>query len=239
MIINISLSRLKINFKGGIVDIVNAIKSRRSVRAFKRKKESIKKIKEILEIASLAPSGSNTQPWNVHVLMGNNLKKFTNSMVKEFNNNKNLKLERLNYMYKYRTPYVERRRKVGWDLYNLLNIKKGDFDKTIKFHSQNYSFFEAPVGLIFSIEKDLGWMSWLDYGMFIQNISLLCRKHGLHSCSQAAWGLVYKKANNYLKLKKNFTVHCGMAIGYEDEKKIINTLRTDREKIEKFCKFLN
>ena len=221
------------------MDVIEAIKTRKSVRSFKKKKVPLKTIKKIIKLASLAPSGSNTQPWNVHVLVGKSLESFNMEMVNEFKiNNKLLKLERLNYMKKYRTPYVERRRKVGWDLYNLLDIKKGDFKKTLEFHSLNYCFFGAPLGLIFSIEKDLGWMSWLDYGMFLQNISLLCRQFGLHSCSQAAWGLVYKKANSYLKLEDNYTVHCGMAIGYENKRSKVNSLKTSRENIEKFCKFL-
>ena len=222
------------------MDVIGAIKSRRSVRSFKKKKIPLSKVKRILELASLAPSGSNTQPWNVHVLVGDSLKSFTKEMGKEFlKNNQSLKLERLNYMEKYRTPYQERRRKVGWDLYKLLDIKKGDYKKTLEFHSLNYSFFGAPVGLIFSIEKDLGWMSWLDYGMFLQNISLLCRSYGLHSCPQAAWGLVYKKANKLLKLDKNYTVHCGMAIGFENQNSKVNTLKTEREKLENFCKIFN
>ena len=107
------------------MDVIDAIKSRRSVRSFKKKKIPLSKVKRILELASLAPSGSNTQPWNVHVLVGDSLKSFTKEMVKEFlKNNQSLKLERLNYMEKYRTPYQERRRKVGWDLYKLLDIKK-------------------------------------------------------------------------------------------------------------------
>ncbi len=222
------------------MDVIDAIKSRRSVRSFKKRKVSLNTVKRIIQLASFSPSGSNTQPWNVHILIGSSLRKFTREMTAEFlKNNKNLKLERLNYMEKYRDPYQTRRRKVGWDLYELLNIKKGDYKKTLEFHSQNYNFFGAPVGLIFSIEKDLGWMSWLDYGMFLQNISLLCRSYGLHSCPQAAWGLVYKKANKLLKLKKNFTVHCGMAIGFENEKSKINSLKTEREKIENFCKILS
>ena len=221
------------------MDVIKAIKTRKSIRSFLKKKVLLTEIKKILELASLSPSGSNTQPWNVHVLYGNSLKNFTEEMVKEFiKNGKNLKLERLNYMEKYRSPYLERRRKVGWDLYSLLDIKKGDYKKTLEFHSQNYRFFNAPIGLIFSIEKDLGWMSWLDYGMFMQNISLICRSFGLHSCPQAAWGLVYKKANKLLKLDKNYTVHCGMAIGYSNDKKKVNNLKTEREKIDNFCKFL-
>ena len=136
----------------------------------------------------------------------------------------------------FREPYLARRRKVGWDLYELLDIKKGDYEKTKSFHVQNFNFFNAPVGLIFTIEKDLGWMSWLDYGMFIQNICLLARNYGLHTCSQAAWGLIYKKANKLLNLNSNFTVHCGIAIGYENISSKINNLKTDREKLEGFCK---
>ena len=93
------------------------------------------------------------------------------------------------------------------------------------------------MGLIFSIEKDLGWMSWLDYGMFIQNICLLARNYGLHTCPQAAWGLIYKKANRLLDLDKNFTIHCGLAIGYENKRSKINSLKTERERIDTFCKF--
>jgi nitroreductase len=122
-------------------------------------------------------------------------------------------------------------------LYQILEIKKGDYKKTKKFHAQNYEFFGAPMGLIFSIEKDLGWMSWLDYGMFIQNICLLARNYGLHTCPQAAWGLIYKKVNKLLDLKENFTIHCGMAIGYENEKDSINKLKTSRDSVDVFCKF--
>ena len=220
------------------MNVQEAIKSRKSVRKFKKRKVSMKTIKEIIKLASYSPSGSNTQPWNIHVLTGQSLLDFTKKIKKEFLlNGNNLKLERLNYMEKYREPYLSRRRKVGWDLYQILNIKKGDFKKTKNFHAKNYEFFGAPMGLIFSIEKDLGWMSWLDYGMFIQNICLLARNYGLHTCPQAAWGLIYNKVNTLLNINKNFTVHCGLAIGYENTKSKINTLKTEREELENFCKF--
>ena len=222
------------------MNVQEAIKSRKSVRKFKKRKVSMKTIKEIIKLASYSPSGSNTQPWNIHVLTGQSLLDFTKKIKKEFLlNGNNLKLERLNYMEKYREPYLSRRRKVGWDLYQILNIKKGDYNKTKEFHSQNYEFFGAPVGIIFSIEKDLGWMSWLDYGMFLQNMCLAARSFGLHTCSQAAWGLVYKKANKILKIKKNLTIHCGMALGYIDQNAKVNSLNTEREEINSFCKFFN
>lgn len=222
-----------------MISVNEAIRSRKSVRSFLKKSVSIKVIKEILHEASFSPSGSNTQPWNVYVLTGNKLKDFTEKSKKEFlRNSDQLSLERLNYMKSYREPYKTRRRKVGWDLYKILNIKKGDYERTKKFHAQNYDFFGAPMGLIFSIEKDLGWMSWLDYGMFIQNICLLARNYGLHTCPQAAWGLIYKKANKLLDLKENFTIHCGMAIGYENKKAKVNKLKTSRDAVSVFCKFI-
>ena len=221
------------------MNIEEAITTRKSVRSFSKKQIPLSIIKEILTLAAHSPSGSNTQPWNVHVLKGVFLKTFTSSAKKEFlKNYKKLKLERLNYMTEYREPYKSRRKKVGWDLYSLLNIKKGDYTKTRQFHSLNYEFFGAPVGLIFSIERDLGWMSWLDYGMFIQTISLAARKYGLDTCPQAAWGLVYNKVHKLLKLDKNFTVHCGMAIGYRNKNAKVNSLIAERANINDFCKFL-
>jgi len=222
-----------------MISVKEAIRSRKSVRSYLKRNVSIKVIKEILHKASFSPSGSNTQPWNVYVLTGDKLKDFTTKSKKEFLRNSDLlTLERLNYMEKYREPYKARRRKVGWDLYKILDIEKGDYEKTKKFHAQNYEFFGAPMGLIFTIEKDLGWMSWLDYGMFIQNICLLARNYGLHTCPQAAWGLIYKKANKLLDLKKNFTIHCGMAIGYENKKAKVNKLKTNRDEVDVFCKFI-
>ena len=217
-----------------------AIETRKSVRSFTKKKVSKKIIREILRLGSLAPSGTNTQPWKAHVITGKKLKKITDAVKKDFiKNNKNLSLERLNYMHKYREPYLSRRRKVGWDLYQILDIKKGDYKKTLDFHSLNYEFFGAPVGIIFSIEKDLGWMSWLDYGMFLQNICLAARSFDLHSCPQAAWGLIHKKINKLLKIEKNFTVHVGLALGYINEKSKVNQLLTERNKVDNFTTFLS
>ena len=221
-----------------MITIQDAIITRRSVRSFTKKKVSNKIIKNILEVASHAPSGSNTQPWNVHVLTGKKLNEFTAASKREFlNNSESLVLERLNYMKKYREPYISRRRKVGWDLYQILNIKKGDFKKTKNFHAKNYEFFGAPMGLIFSIEKDLGWMSWLDYGMFIQNICLLARSYGLHTCPQAAWGQMHKIISPIIKIEDNHIIHCGMSLGYEDQSAEVNKLRTVREELNIFTKF--
>ena len=135
-------------------DVKEAITTRRSVRYYSSKPVEKDIIEDILKVASRAPSGTNIQPWNVHVLMGEPLKQFTDKAVEIFfDDNLVKKNERVHYMEKFREPYLARRRKVGWDLYNLLGIKKGDYEKTKNFHSQNFKFFSAPVGMIFTIEK--------------------------------------------------------------------------------------
>ena len=47
-----------------------AITSRRSIRAFLPTPVQREEIEAILAVASRAPSGTNTQPWKVHVLTG-------------------------------------------------------------------------------------------------------------------------------------------------------------------------
>ena len=218
--------------------VKHAIMSRRSVRKFMDKKVEKDIVVDILETASRAPSGTNIQPWNVHVLTGNSLKMFTEKASSFFlDDSYEKKNDRIHYMEKFRDPYISRRRKVGWDLYDILGIKKGDYDKTKKFHSQNFKFFNAPVGMIFTIERDLGWMSWLDYGMFLQNICIAARGYGLHTCPQAAWGQLHDHIAPLLRITDNHIIHCGLSLGWEDEKAEINELRTEREDVKGFTIF--
>ena len=126
---------------------------------------------------------------------------------------------------------------VSTPYYALLDIKKGDYEKTKSFHVQNFSFFGAPLGLIFTIEKDLGWMSWLDYGMFLQNICIAARAYGLHTCAQASWSGVHEDISPLLKISENHLIHCGMSIGMEDKQAVVNQLRTDRADLDDFVTF--
>jgi len=219
-------------------NVKEAIISRRSIRQFSSKPVNKEVVKNILEVASRAPSGTNIQPWNVHVLMGNSLKLFKEKATSVFLDEKlEKKNDRIHYMENFRDPYITRRRKVGWDLYNLLGIKKGEYEKTRDFHSQNFQFFNASVGMIFTIEKDLGWMSWLDYGMFIQNICVAARGCGLHTCPQAAWAQLHNYIAPILGINGNHIIHCGLSLGYEDKSAKVNELRTVRENIDNFVTF--
>ena len=219
-------------------DIKNAIISRRSVRKFLSKGINKDIIEDILNVSARAPSGTNIQPWNVHVLTGSARDRICKKASSAFLDPKiDKKNDRLHYMDNFRDPYITRRRKVGWDLYELLNIKKGDYEKTKAFHVQNFNFFDAPVGLLFTIEKDLGWMSWLDYGMFLQNICIAARGYDLHTCPQAAWGQINNVLSPLLNIQDNHIIHCGISLGWEDENAEVNKLRTVREDINTFTTF--
>ena len=221
-----------------MLSVDEAIRSRRSVRAYKPDPVPQETITHILEVASRAPSGTNMQPWHVHIFTGDALNSLTSSVLDAFwNEPDEHKSDRQHYLEKIRDPYLARRRKVGWDLYGILGIGKGEREKTREFHAQNYKFFGAPVGMIFTIDHDMGWMSWLDYGMFIQNICIAARGQGLHTCPQAAWASYHDVVEKHLGLPEIQLVHCGMSLGYEDTEAAVNTLETVREPVEEFVTF--
>jgi len=221
-----------------MLSVDEAITSRRSVRAYKTDPVPQGTISHILEVASRAPSGTNMQPWHVHIFTGDALNSLTSSVLDAFwNEPDEHQSDRQHYLEKIRDPYLARRRKVGWDLYGILGIGKGEREKTREYHAQNYKFFGAPVGMIFTIDHDMGWMSWLDYGMFIQNICIAARGQGLHTCPQAAWGSYHDVVEKHLGLPEIQLVHCGMSLGYEDTEAAVNTLETEREPVKEFVTF--
>ena len=221
-----------------MLSVDEAITSRRSVRAYKTDPVPQGTISHILEVASRAPSGTNMQPWHVHIFTGDALNSLTSSVLDAFwNEPDEHQSDRQHYLEKIRDPYLARRRKVGWDLYGILGIGKGEREKTREYHAQNYKFFGAPVGMIFTIDHDMGWMSWLDYGMFIQNICIAARGQGLHTCPQAAWASYHDVVEKHLGLPEIQLVHCGMSLGYEDTEAAVNTLETVREPVKEFVTF--
>lgn len=223
-----------------------AIVSRRSVRAFLRVPLSRQTVEEILAVASRAPSGTNIQEWKVYVLMGAAKERLSAKVLAEhdaeFERKKRNEppLHTEEYYYYPRQwfePYLGRRRKLGWDLYGLLGIGKTDYDKMHKQHGRNYAFFGAPVGMIFTIDRRLETGSWLDYGMFMQNIMVAARARGLDTCPQQAFASYHKVIRAELELPDNEQVLCGMSLGYEDREEIANRLTTERATVAEFAVF--
>jgi nitroreductase len=218
-----------------------AITTRRSIRAFLPTPVPRETVESILGVASRAPSGTNTQPWKVHVIAGEPLGALSRKVLAAFDDPEQAKLQTREYAYypeKWVSPYIDRRRKVGWDLYGLLGIGKGDFERTHRQHGRNYAFFDAPVGLMFTIDRILERGSWLDYGMFIQNVMVAARARGLDTCPQAAWLEYHRIVLDFLRVPAEEMLVCGMALGYADPDAIVNTLHTEREPVAGFTRFV-
>lgn len=218
------------------------IASRRSIRAYLPRLVEKEDVEKIIEVSSRAPSGTNTQPWKVYVLSGEKLKQLS-AQIMDAHNDPNIAkthVEEYNYYpVKWFSPYIDRRRKVGWDLYALLGLRREDKSGMHAQHGRNYYFFDAPVGLIFTVDRLMEQGSWLDYGMFLQNIMLAAKARGLDTCPQAAFTQYHKIIAEVLRFPENEMLVCGMSLGYADTDKIENTLVTERENINNFTKFFD
>lgn len=217
-----------------------AITTRRSIRAFLPDPVPQDEIEAILSTARYSASGMNMQPWRVHVLTG--VAKSRLSAVIAALDDDPAQAQALLEPYDYYprewfSPYLERRRKVGWDLYGLLGIAKGDKDRMHAQHGRNYRFFDAPVGLFFTVDRELQQGSLLDYGMFLQSVMVAARGRNLHTCPQAAFLKFHRHIADFLDIPGGQMLICGMSLGYADESSIENTLATEREPVSTFTTF--
>ena len=222
-----------------MISVEDAITRRQSTRAYLEDKPVPHElVLQVLEVSGRAPSGSNIQPWKVWVVTG----KMKQALSKEL-------LERhmsgdpgeRNYNYypvNWREPYIGRRRECGWGLYNTLGIEKGDKDKMLRQHGRNYEFFGAPVGLFFSLDRDMELGSWLDAGMFIQSVMLAARGFGLETCPQAAFCNYHEIVAARVGIPDDQQLVCGMALGFPAPDAIVNTFRTTRINPESFATFV-
>lgn len=222
-----------------------AISSRMSARAFLPKAVPRATIEHLLQLASRAPSGTNTQPWKVYVLQGasrdglvdkvcaaHDALRADPSLASEYREAYDY------YPEQWVSPYIDRRRENGWSLYGLLGITKGDKDKMHAQHQRNFRFFDAPVGLMFTLDKVMGRGSLVDYGMFLENLMVAARGHGLHTCPQAAWNGFAKIILPHIGAGDSEMLVCGMALGYADLEDKVNSFHTPREPVASFTHWL-
>src|SRR5215510_1717980 len=221
-----------------MLTVEEAVAGRRSIRAFLPKPVRRELIERVLSIAARAPSGSNAQPWHVWVLQGRAREEIVRDLVARYDRNDVKEREYNYYPVKWREPYLARRRACGWGLYGTLGIGREDKGKMHAQHRRNFLFFDAPVGLIFSIDRDLEQGSWLDYGMFLQNIMIAARAFGLETCPQAAFLNFHDVLQRRLGIPPEQMVVCGMALGYPDPDEKVNAFAPERVGVEAFVTFL-
>ncbi|MEY2729513.1 MAG: nitroreductase [Betaproteobacteria bacterium] len=218
-----------------------AIVSRRSVRAYRPLPVPRELIERILNLAARAPSGTNTQPWKVTVLTGAFKDALSDKILAAYNDPAERAQHTEAYDYypaQWVSPYIDRRRKIGWDMYGLLGLTKDNKAGMQEQHAQNYRFFGAPVGLMFTIDRVMGKGSWVDYGMFLQTLMVAARAHGLDTCPQAAFNQFHRIILPHIGAGPDEELICGMALGYADNTPPVAQLKTEREPASGFTRFL-
>ncbi len=215
-----------------------AITSRRSIRRFLPTPVPAATVEAILDVAARAPSGTNMQPWRGYATAGVARDALCDAVQAAFDAREPGHEQEVQYYPdEFFEPYLGRRRTVGWGLYGLLGIAKGESAKMQAQHRRNYQFFDAPVGLIFTIDRRLATGSWLDYGMFLENVMTAARGRGLDTCAQAAWSRYHRVIRPVLGLAAEEVVVCGMALGYADPDSPENALVTERAPAREFVRF--
>jgi nitroreductase len=223
----------------GLLSTDEALRTRRSVRAFLPTEVPRQTVEELLALASRSPSGSNIQPWKVRVVSGAPRAELTRQVLEALDRD-GLEKHRREWNYypvNWREPFIGRRRKIGWDLYGLLGIDKGDFEGTQRQRRRNYEFFGAPVGMMFTLDEDLEIGSWLDLGIFIGSLTIAARGRGLDTCAQAAFADFHGVIRPLLGIAQSEILICGLALGYADPDAIENRMVTERAPVDQFATF--
>jgi nitroreductase len=219
------------------VHLIDALHARKSVRAFRPDPVPRAVVEELLLLASRAPSGTNVQPWKVHVVAGEVRKELEREVLAHRDTMPPDDKAEFPRTSKRKEPYIGRMRKLGKDMYSLIGIPKGDKDANWAQWGRNYKFFDAPVGLIFTIDKDLDAMSFVDLGMFMQTLMLAAKVRGLDTCAQGAWNNYWSVTRRVLKVPDDEYIICGISLGYADEAARVNSLVSEREPVASFATF--
>jgi len=219
------------------MDTLDAMRARHCVRAYLDKPVSDALIRDILDAARWAPSGVNTQPWHVAVLRGRSKAKLSEALLAMREREIAPNPDYAYYPEQWVEPYRARRIVCGKALYTALEIAREDKQRQKIAWENNYRFFDAPVGLLFAIDGQLNQGSWIDSGMFLQNVMLAAKSLGLDTCPQASLAEYPDVVREHLELAPDMAVVCGMSLGYADPAQAVNRYRLPREAVDDFTRW--
>jgi nitroreductase len=196
----------------------NIMKRRFANRAFSQRAVSRHVVEEILDVARFAPSGANIQPWRVYVLGGAEKDRVSQALLKAHDDARDQhSSEYAYYAQQLPEPYLSRRDQFGQLFYGSLGIQQSDRVGRASQTAKNYGFFGAPIGLIFAIDRRLQVGSWLDLGMFVQNVMIAAGARGLQTCPQETFAKYHAVLRELLPIPTEEMVVCGMSVGFAEE----------------------
>jgi nitroreductase len=215
--------------------VSDAVLQRRSIRAFQSIPVQNSLLKELLQKSARSASGGNLQPWKIFVLNNDSMIKFLQFQV-NWDQPENPAYDI--YPPKLKEPYRTSRFELGEKMYELLGIDRGDKDARLNQVMQNFNFFNAPCAFFCFVDRQMGPPQWSDLGMFLQTFMLLAKEAGIDTCAQEAWSIKQDSVSQFVNAGDEDILFCGMSIGYQDPKAIINSLVSDRRPIETWATFL-
>ena len=219
--------------------VFEALQQRKSTRAFLPREVDRKIIEQLLDAARHAPSGANTQPWQVAVVSGARKHALQQHIEAAYRSGVEPKMDYPYYPTTWTEPYKSRRVGTAVQLYRALHIERDDTQRRRDQWAANYRAFDAPVALFFFMDRDMQTGSFMDYGMFLQSFMLAAVERGLATCPQAALGEYPQIVKQELGYPEHSILMCGMALGYEDTGAVVNSYRTPREEVAAFTAFFD
>ncbi|MBB2918415.1 nitroreductase [Cupriavidus alkaliphilus] len=215
------------------------IRGRRSKRGFLDHAVPIETVRDILSVAKYAPSSSNTQPWRCYVLTGAARDKITEAAVEAYRAAPTgLAPEYPFFPNELPAPFSSRFNTFRGMLGDAQGVQRSDIVGRRRDVERQFRFFDAPVGLIFTMDRRLEWASFICYGCFLQNIMLAARARGLDTCPQQIWSLQSAVLRESLGISSEEMIVAGMSLGYADNSMPENNMDLSRLELDEFVSFL-
>lgn len=224
----------------GMTEAVDAtIIARHAVRCFRKEPVALTMVRDILDVARYAPSGTNIQPWRAWVITGDARDRLCAAAVAALlvAGPQPHEDEYKYYPAEFPEANLARRMAFGAAFGAALGVAHDDMKGRMQAMARQFQFFDAPVGIIFTMDRRLEQGSLLDYGCFLQNVMIAAKARGLDTCAQQSWCQFHRVIRAELGIPESEMLVCGMSLGWADEDAAENNLNLGRAPIEDFATF--
>lgn len=206
--------------------------SRFSCRGFTAEPVPESEIEAILASAARTPSWCNVQPWHVDIVSGDALVRLRRELIADASLGSDYP-----FPPGYEGVHAQRRREVGWQLYQAVGVAKGDREGSAREMLRNFEFFGAPHVAVISAPAPLGVYAAIDCGLFVQSFLLAAQARGVATVAQAALAQKSQFLREWLGLPQDRLIVCGISFGHADPDHPANSFRTGRAPLHEVVRF--